>query len=1161
MKLHLNTNATRHSFRGLMGACLLAAIGLLSAQEVSGSLAPHRLRCEYLENPLGIDVVVPRFSWELQAVDPQARGLGQRGYRVLVASTRDKLDRDEGDLWDSGDVRSKETLGIEYAGKELKSRQHCYWKVKVQSAQTGAEGTEKEPTSAWSEPAEWTMGLLGPRDWSASWISYPTPGPAREAHFGYQSATAPRADTEKWVQIDLGKTRRFDSVRLWGAWPMGRQAAPGHGFPVRFKIEVADTADFSGSRMVVDRTGAEVPNPSLEPVRLEFASTQARYVRLTATRLTAAFWQAVWDAGNERWKPEPGSGHWRLALAEMEVIDGGENIARGAAVTALDASDDDPKANTILRDFAETQVHGGWSRDRLTDGRIKADLGPRFEMLPVTHLRKQFVIRQPVRRAILYATSLGCYEFRLNGKQVGDQRLAPGWTIYEKRVLYQTYDVSRQLHMGENALGALLADGWFRMPGQIDFFDSNARFAGYFHADDRWLLGQLEIEYEDGSREVVATDGSWVCHTDGPWRRTAIFDGAHYDARRELPGWDRPGYRGGQDWHAVVTRPLGAIPALSAQMMQPIRVLQEVKPVGRSSPQPGVHIFDFGKHLSGVCRIQVDGAAGTAVKLRFGEALHPDGRLYVANLLGAYDNHDLLILDGRGPVDFTAKFTYHGFRYVEVTGVSSPKDILGITAEETMSDLRRIAHFESSDSRLDKLVEIIERAYRSCTPSLIVDVSARDERMPWMGDCYTEHAGSLSYLFDFAAFGANLHRNIADSLNSEGISPEMLAKVREEGADAIANWSDSGVMPPFDVWTHYADRRGLERAYAGASRYMDTIARYNPDGVPRKRYITRYGDWLGAKMTIPPAATAWEPKGGKGAPGDLFGAAFWAHSADTVSRMAEALHKFEDAARYRALADKIRAALVANHVKPDGTVSGNEQGSYALVLGQGHLDSELRDKAGRMLLESIRSYREHLATGSVSNIPLLRYLAENGHQDLAYRMVMQPTCPSFGFMVDNGATAMWERYDGWHPVLGFNPSPMNAFNHLGMNAIFEWIFGSVGGIRPDPEQPGYKHFFISPKSPKGLDWVKVRYDSVRGPISVEWKKENGKLVWNVTVPPNTTATAYIPSSSAEDVTESGKSLAKSEGVKFTKIENGRALCELQSGTYRFESKQEEKKQR
>jgi hypothetical protein len=269
--------------------------------------------------------------------------------------------------------------------------------------------------------------------------------------------------------------------------------------------------------------------------------------------------------------------------------------------------------------------------------------------------------------------------------------------------------------------------------------------------------------------------------------------------------------------------------------------------------------------------------------------------------------------------------------------------------------------------------------------------------------------------------------------------------------------------------------------------------------------------------------------------------------------MAEALHKFEDAARYRALADKIRAALVANHVKPDGTVSGNEQGSYALVLGQGHLDGELRDKAGRKLLESIRSYREHLATGSVSNIYLLRYLAKNGHQDLAYRMVMQPTCPSFGFMVDNGATAMWERYDGWHPVLGFHPLVMNAFNHLGMNAVFEWIFGSVGGIRPDPEQPGYRHFFLDPKLAAGLTRVKAGYDSVRGRIECAYEITGGRFVLRVTVPPNTTATVSIQATSSDAVTESGRPLAEATGVRFLRNENGRAVCELQSGAYSFES--------
>ena len=1131
----------------LLTTLLLSPLAALHAVDLSGAIQPVGLRTEYLTNPSGIDVVPPRLSWVPESSNPTARSLRQTAYQVLVSSSTELLARNSGDVWDSGKVISDETVGIVYAGKALRSRDDCHWKVRVWD-QDGR-------VSGWSEANRWTMGLLNREDWHAKWITLPSSEPQTTAHFGYQSARAKSPKETKWVQIDLGGSRPCDGIRLWPAWPTGRNAVPGSGFPVRFKIEIADQEDFSDARPVVDRTAKDVPNPGQEPLLLRFSPVTGRFVRLTALVLSG-HGAAIWDDTLSRWKPGPLTRSPMLALAEMEILSGDTNLALGKPVRAMDAWDDDPEASAIRNiETHSAERHGGWSRKFLTDGRTDADLGSRFHLIPVALLRREFEVSKKVKRAVLRASAQGCYEFRLNGARVGDEQLAPGWTIYAKRVLYQTHDVTALVKPGANALGAMLADGWFRMRGW-DYFGSNKRFTGYFNADDRWLIGQLEIEYADGSRQILGTDSSWQGSDDGPIRGASMYDGVHYDARKEIPGWDRAGLVNRSAWRPTVERGAKGGPVLSAQMMPPIRFLQQLPPKSRSELRPGVFIFDFGEQLAGVCRVRVDGPAGTTVRLRFAQALNRDGTLYVANLMGSHDNEDVIVLDGRGPKTFAPPFTYHGFQYVEVSGLHSADALQEITALQMGSDLVRATTFASSDPRLNRLGEIIERSYRSCILSLTVDCAARDERLPWMGDCYVDEAQPLATLFDFAAFGANQQRVITDSLNSDGVAPPALTRTFAEGATASAGYSDSPVIPPVALWRNYADRRTLALSYEGARKFAGFVARNLEAGIPGKDYAPGYGDWLSSKVTIPPGATAWEPKGGGeaaglrfGAPGSFFASAWAAQMIDGVAEMATALNKPDDARQFAAVRDQIRTALRKNHVKPDGTITGHEQSSYALMLGMKHLDGDLGAKADVRLLDAIRAYHEHLSTGSITTHLLLKHLAATGHQDLAYRMVMQPTVPSYGAIVDMGASAIPERFDSRHPTLGLNPNLMNSLNHIGLNSVFEWIFSCIGGIVPDPAAPGYKHFFIAPKLGGGLTSMRLGYDSIRGRIESSYEIEGGRLQLNVTVPPNTAASLTLPAGSLAGITESGRTLDQAQGVHVE--DASRAIVRLDSGHYRF----------
>ncbi|MGM0475486.1 MAG: family 78 glycoside hydrolase catalytic domain, partial [Bacteroidota bacterium] len=983
------------------------------------------------------------------------------------------------------------------------------------------------------------MGLLNSSDWKAKWITYPSRNPETTAHFGYLSSFANTPNEIKWVQIDLGSVQGIDAIKLWGTWMTGRKSVPGGGFPYRFKIEVSENPDFSNARIVFDHSARDFPNPGLEPVLLDIGSHRARLIRLTATKLSGEY-DPVWDPDNEKWKPGNQSANF-LALSEMEVLKNGKNLAYGKSVTASDVWEKDG-FNTPDDSIIAPYIHGGWSPQNLTNGRTEPDLGSRFHNEPVHLFRKEFTAGKTIRSARLYATALGAYEFQLNGKKIGDHHLAPAWTIQSKRVLYQTFDVTPMLNPGTNVLSAMLGDGWFRMRGW-DYYGSNKRFAGFYNADDRWLLGQLEIEYTDGSSVTVATDETWQSHGDGPFQRTFMYDGVLYDARKELPGWDKPGLTNFQGWTNAVAGSPANLPVLSSQMMSPIRLKRELKPLSVKELKPGAFIYDFGEELAGICRIRVSGPQGSEVKLRFAQALRNDGSLYVENLMGSYDNQDVFILDGKGMKTFIPLFTYHGFRYVEVSGVMSSNDIEELTALEIGSNMDKAVTFSSTDSRLNKLVDIIDKAYLSIMYGTTTDCAARDERLPWLGDSFTDEVQSLCYMYDFSALGINQLRNIDDALNSNGVCPPTLTRVGNEDELQLACWSDSSIVAPYFFWLNYGDRRSLEKAYSGAEKLINHLYENNPDGMPNTNYAFRFGDWLSSNVTIPPDATAWHPKGGKGAPADLYRISWWVYIVEIVSKMAKALGKADESHYYAEIAGKARESLIRDHVKPGGEVTGNNQSSYALVLGMNHLQGKLKIKAEEQLIKAIHSYKDHLSTGSSTTHFMLNYLAENGHQDLAWKLVMQPTCPSYGHIVDSGTNTMWERFDSWHPELGFNPAVMNDLSHLGLNSVLEWILGYIGGIRPHPEHPGFKRFIIDPCTGSGPEWIKTQYKSLSGLISCQWKREGNHTELNIEVPPNTVAEVHIRAADISKIKESGNAVSEIPGIHIIRKEDKKIVLE------------------
>jgi alpha-L-rhamnosidase len=1078
---------------------LLAGFHIVMAAEPAPAPALENLRCEYRAQPVGMDVTEPRLSWTLAS---DQRGQRQTAYQILATASAQTLAEDRGDLWDSGRVASDQSSHIVYHGTSLLSRMQVWWKVRIWDK-------DGRPT-AWSPPASWTMGLLNKSDWRPKWIADPagqTNAATRGPLNGYHSHLTNLAHAVQWVAVDLGQPRDFDAVRLFPARPYDWQPdTPGFLFSLRFKIEAASRADFADARVVLDHTASDEPNPGTNAPLYRWPPATARFVRLVMTQL----------------RPRDGN-NYAFALAEMQVLNGATNLAQGTQVTALDSIETGPWAKANLTDGVTVTIPPGGG-------------GP--AALPATLLRKSFTLPGPVRRATAYATAFGLYELHLNGGRVGDQLLTPEWTSYRRRVQYQAYDVTSLLHPGENAVGALLGEGWYA--GRLMVV---GRFA--YGAQPRFLL-QLEIELADGRREMIVTDDSWQASTDGPIRSAGIYDGEVYDARQEMSGWDGPGFVGVQ-WRPVQVFDLGP-EQLIWQRNEPIRVVQELKPIKLSEPKPGVYVFDLGQNLVGRCRVEAVGAAGQTVTLRHAEMLTDDGHPYVANLRGA-PQVDRYTPRRDGAFVFEPRFTYHGFRFVELTGLAAAPRVDSVVGQVFHSTAPEVGVFECSDPSLTQLLRNIlwtQRANLMSTPN---DCPQRDERFGWMGDI---QAFSQTAIFnmDLAAFFTKFAQDIRDDQADDGRFPDFAPHPGNpnQSFSGVPAWGDAGVIVPWRSYVNYADQRLLAAHFDAARRWVDYIQRLNPDLIWAKGRHNDYNDWLNGDWI---KQAGWPSKGGS-VPQEVFATAFFAHSTELVAKMAAAIGRPEEARRYGELFQQIKAAFNRRFVRPDGRIQGDTQGGHALALHFQLLPDESRPKAAQFLAENIRAYQNHLSTGIQTTHRAMLELSRQGYHELAWQLLTNRTFPSWLYMLDNGATTIWERWDGYVKGRGFQDPGMNSFNHWALGAVGEWVWRYALGLNPDEDQPGYKHFRLAPQPGGGVTWARGEYRSMHGLIRVAWKKEASFLL-EITVPANATATVMVPAQEASRVTESGQPAAQAEGVRYVRMENGAAVFEVQSGRYAFVS--------
>ena len=1043
--------------------------GFLPAATAAG-LVPFALACEYKTRPLVIDTPHPRLFWKLSGA---GRSRKQTAYQIQVASSLAVLAKNRGDLWDSGKVASSRTIQIPYAGKPLASFAPAYWKVRVWD--------ETETVSRWSAPAEWAMGLLKKGDWQTQWIAAPVSLEAKAA----------RMDRAQWIWHAADGANPPAAKR----WLRGTFILP-------------DGAKTIGATLIISADNAY--SVSLN------GNAAHRGPRQTDSWRT---YQAFAVARELR----PGK---NMVLIEAENGEAGPagvlarlTITTRTQTVSLATSTSWETAEKAGGPYAPARVIGEYGAAPW--GRIASEAGS--DRTPPSHFRKDFTLTKPVKRAVLYATALGVYELSLNGKRVGSDVLSPGWTDFNKRAHYLAYDVTKQLRPKNNALGAILGDGWYA---------SYVAFTGrhHFYGGDPKLCVQLRVEYTDGAIKTWKTDKTWQTKT-GPVAYADMLMGCRTDTRREMPGWNTFGFSE-PGWKPATVQTAPKI-VIQAQPNEPIRTQKILPARTRTIPKPGVFIYNIGQNMSGWARITIKNAApNQTLTVRYGERLNPDGTLYTTNLRTARAT-DTFVLRGSTQV-LEPKFTFHGFQYVEITGLKTPPSVQNVAGVAVSSDLAPALTFDSDNPLLNRLMQNIGWGWLGNSLDVPTDCPQRDERAGWTGDAQVFAKTAMLYR-NSAPFFTKWLQDVSDGQRSDGSYPDTAPSIIGGGNAA---WEDVGVICTYRMWEMYGDTALIKKQWPELSRFMAHLAAVSPNQI---RPAGEFGDWLLLR-------------GPQKSP--ILGTAYYFRSAHLMAQMADATGKPADAQKYRTLAAKIRTAFQSRFVSPEGRVAetngtGEEsQTFYALALEWDLLPDAKRAFAASRLQALIDKQNGHLATGFIGTPLLLPALASVGNAQESSSLLLNETYPSWLYQVKMGATTTWERWDGWTPQKGFQTPVMNSFNHYWLGCVGEWVVTGVVGL--DTSGPGWQKITVRPHTEGMLKHASAAYESLCGRVETGWTKHrDGTLEITLNVPANVSATVYVPAQNAAQVKESGVSAASAKGVRFVRQEKNAAVFEVSSGRYRF----------
>jgi len=798
--------------------------------------------------------------------------------------------------------------------------------------------------------------------------------------------------------------------------------------------------------------------------------------------------------------------------------------------------------------------------------------------LPPAHrYRKQFSASKPIRRATIYATALGIYELHLNNQRVGDAYFTPGWTDYHQRAYYNTYDVTSLLQSGTNSLHAWVADGWYS--GYVGFGLltglGTEHIGRYIYGKTPAVMVQLEIEYSDSSRDTIVTDGSWQVG-EGPIQQADLLMGEFYDARKE-GGASVPASRSEDSWEPAILAsengpakatfyefrnpgPDGRVkvegreidlgfhrpPKLESFPGLPVRRLQEIKPIAITSPSTNVYIFNLGQNFAGVVRLKVKGPTGTMVRLRYGEMLHPDGRLMTENLRKARATDFYILRGDPNGETYTPRFTFHGFQYVELTDFPGKPDLDTITGIVMHSDTPFTSDFECSDPMVNQLFKNVVWTQRANFLDLPTDCPQRDERFGWTGDAQV-YIRTATYNADVAAFYSKWLRELMESQRPSGTFPGYAPFPFQHGMDFGTAWCDAGVICPWTIWKAYGDTRLLERCWEPMTKFIQWRQSESKDflGVV---HGNDWGDWLSVNEKTPL---------------DYIDTAYFAYSTKLMSEMARALGRTDEASHYDELFGNIKSAFNKKYVQPDAKLAVDTQTACALALYMDLLPQELRSMAAERLAKKIRDNETRMTTGFIGTHVLLPALSSAGQNDLAVQLLQSHKFPSWGYEVDQGATTIWERWNSYTKEKGFGGeqnASMNSFAHYSFGAVCEWMFTTLAGIDTlNGDYGGYDHIIIHPMPPSldsnpdhpPINWVRAHYDSIHGRISSSWKRTKDSFELDVSIPANTTGTVYLPAYELYRVTERHVPLNEVKGVKVLSADRDHAALSIESGEYHF----------
>lgn len=1049
---------------------------LPEAEAASAPLSVARLTTDSATDPLGIDDVHPALGWTLRSPVNNQR---QSAYRLLVASSKARLDRGDADVWDSGKVATAQSTGIAYGGPQPASGHRYYWKVQVWDA--------RGRTSAWSETAWWEMGLLNTADWGgAQWISPDTGSSMTWSDF--------TLDTDFTIKAGAASVLfRAKDARNYYMWQVNTVTTPGK---VMLRPQLQSDGHFS--------TLGEV---DLTPVITDANASARHHMKITADGATITTWI---DGTRVDTRTDATLTRGTLGFRTSTSA----NVAEDALYDNLAVTG--PDGTRLFADDFSTAADPRFPGSTVTDGQLEPkgdpvllDPDPDAPML-----RKSFSLPKKVARARAYVYGLGFYEMHLNGHKVGDHVLAPGSTPYDQRDLYSTYDVTDQLHKGANAVGMWLGNGYGDQFSPYGF-----RWTG-----PKQALMLLTVTYTDGTRQNITTDPTWKW-SSGAITSNDLYAGESYDAQQDQPGWDAPGFTD-ISWQGVRTVPAPA-GRLTADTAPPVRVTGTLRPVTLDEPRPGVYVYDFGQNVAGWPRLRVHGPAGTTVRMRTAEEVGEDGMLDTVTNRAAASTDSYTLAGARGSETYEPRFTYHGFRYVEVTGYPGTPSASSLDARVVHADVASTATFDSSDPLLNRIWQNNRWSILNNSMSLPTDNPVRDERTPPGMDVQAYHDASTTE-FGMDRFYASYLKDMPpgtalpnDASNAQ--QPDM-------GGDQISlAWT---------LYEQYGDRATLEAAYRAMKAFVDTNASDVPGHIwPENR---GFGDWC-------PPDLGPHANGGMGDASagsctsevSVVNTALSYLQATDVAKAAGALGHPDDAARYRQLADSIKAAFNAHFLNAAGDTYGDgRQVTSVLPLAFGMVPAEDLHAVGAQFADTVlHKDAGHLDTGIFGTRYLMDALSAIGRTDIAMTVLDAKSYPGFGFEIAQGATSSWEEWT--------YRSSMETHDHAmfaGINASFSSLLGGIS-----PSAPGYRTVMIDPQVPDGLRHASASVDTVHGTVATSWTRTGSRFALTVSVPVGVTATVHVPRTSGSAPS------AATAGARTLRKDGQETLYTVGSGTWHFAS--------